>query len=361
MRVLSVDLGTANTVAVLSDHGVVEWTVGRRCPRPSTSTRTAPCTSAEKPSGGRARTRRATRRTPSATSTRRTIKLGEHEPAGQRRARGHLRPRAGSRDARCSRAPQLDEIRLTHPARVGPEQAQRAALRRPARGHDRRTRARSRGHRGGVARRWPPARGLRLRRRHVRRVRVSTPSTASSPTAACSDVGGLDVDQALLEHIGRSVSHKDPAGWQRLMRPVTVDDHRARLGLREELRLGQGGPLRAASGRGADAGAVREGRRHPRRARGAGPARACCAASSCSSPRSAGPGVTPEHVYLVGGSCRMPLVAQIIAEKVGIVPTNPDHPETIVALRRAGRGPGRRSRCRSRGREARSSSSRPRS
>ena len=42
-------------------------------------------------------------------------------------------------------------------------------------------------------------------------------------------------------------------------------------------------------------------------------------------------GVTPEHVYLVGGSCRMPLVAQVIAEKVGIVPTNPDHPETIVA------------------------------
>src|SRR5690606_8895507 len=51
-----------------------------------------------------------------------------------------------------------------------------------------------------------------------------------------SDLGGLDVDQALLVHVGRSVSHKDPQRWQRLLRPETTADRRARRALQEDVK-----------------------------------------------------------------------------------------------------------------------------
>ncbi|EOD67609.1 Hsp70 family protein, partial [Amycolatopsis vancoresmycina] len=50
------------------------------------------------------------------------------------------------------------------------------------------------------------------------------------------DLGSLDIDQALLVHIGRSVSHADPAQWQRLLRPQTTADRRTRRALLQDVR-----------------------------------------------------------------------------------------------------------------------------
>jgi molecular chaperone DnaK (HSP70) len=50
------------------------------------------------------------------------------------------------------------------------------------------------------------------------------------------DLGGLDVDQALLVHVGREVSHRDPQRWQRLLRPESTADRRTRRALQEDVR-----------------------------------------------------------------------------------------------------------------------------
>ncbi|RAS63154.1 Hsp70 protein [Lentzea atacamensis] len=328
MRVLSVDLGTANTVAVLSDHGVVDLDGGPTMP-----------SSVYLDEDGTLRVgREAERRSrqdpsryepnPKRHIDKATIKLGETNlPVNDALAAIYARvlesvtPLLGGG--------QLDEIRLTHPAEWGPT---------------RRNKLLSSARLAGMTGQLVPVpeaiavaslgggRPLAVYDFGADTFDVSVLDSEHRILAdgSLSDVGGLDVDQALLEHIGRAVSHKDPAGWQRLLRPVTVDDHRARLGLREELRLAKEDlselpqvevmmpePFEKVVVTRAELEALIR------------PSLIRSAELLITTVQKAG--VTPEHVYLVGGSCRMPLVAQVIAEKVGIVPTNPDHPETIVA------------------------------
>ena len=90
--------------------------------------------------------------------------------------------------------------------------------------------------------------------------------------AGLPDLGGLDVDQALLEHVGRQVSHREPGRWQWLLRPVSTGDRRAQRALREDVKAGQGVAVAPPADRGAAAGAVRRRAGHPRRAGGADPA-----------------------------------------------------------------------------------------
>lgn len=328
MRVLSVDLGTANTVAVLSDHGVVDVDGGPTMP-----------SSVYLDEDGSLRVgREADRRSrqdpsryepnPKRHIDKATIKLGEQNlPTND--ALAAIYARVMEAVTALLKGEHLDEIRLTHPAEWGPTRRNRLL-----------SSARLAGMTGELV---PVPEAIAVASLGGGRplavydfgadtfdVSVLDSQHRILADGSLSDVGGLDVDQALMEHIGRTVSHKDPAGWQRLMRPVTVDDHRACLGLREELRLAKEDlselppaevlmpePLEKL----VITRAEREALIRPSLIR--------TTEVLISTVRSAG--VTPEHVYLVGGSCRMPLVAQIIAEKVGIVPTNPDHPETIVA------------------------------
>ncbi|PWK82569.1 Hsp70 protein [Lentzea atacamensis] len=328
MRVLSVDLGTANTVAVLSDHGVVDLDGGPTMP-----------SSVYLDEDGTLRVgREAERRSrqdpsryepnPKRHIDEATIKLGETNlPVND--ALAAIYSRVMESVTPLLGGGQLDEIRLTHPAEWGPT---------------RRNKLLSSARLAGMTGQLVPVpeaiavaslgggRPLAVYDFGADTFDVSVLDSEHRILAdgSLSDVGGLDVDQALLEHIGRAVSHKDPAGWQRLLRPVTVDDHRARLGLREELRLAKEDlselpqvevmmpePFEKVVVTRAELEALIR------------PSLIRSAELLIATVQKAG--VTPEHVYLVGGSCRMPLVAQVIAEKVGIVPTNPDHPETIVA------------------------------
>jgi hypothetical protein len=148
------------------------------------------------------------------------------------------------------------------------------------------------------------------------------------------DLGGLDVDQALLEHVGREVSHRDPQRWQCLLRPESTPDRRARRALLEDVKAAK----EALS-------------RHPQtevpmpepfddvlvtRAELEALVRPALLRSVellASTIRSAG--MDPRGmagIYLVGGSSRIPLVAQLLAEGLGVVPTSLDQPETAVAL-----------------------------
>jgi hypothetical protein len=328
VRVLSVDLGTANTVAVLSDHGVVDLDGGPTMPSSvyldEDGTlhvgREAERRSRQDPSRYEPNPKRHIDEV--------TIKLGETTlPVND--ALAAIYARVMEAVTPLLDGAQLDEIRLTHPAEWGPTRRNKLL-----------SSARLAGMTGELV---PVPEAIAVASLGGGRplavydfgadtfdVSVLDAQHRILADGSLSDVGGLDVDQALLEHIGRTVSHKDPAGWQRLLRPVTVDDHRARLGLREELRLAKEDlselpqvevlmpePFEKVVVTRAELEALVR------------PSLIRSAELLVSTVHRAG--VTPEHVYLVGGSCRMPLVAQVIAEKVGIVPTNPDHPETIVA------------------------------
>ncbi|MEU4802116.1 type VII secretion-associated protein [Actinosynnema sp. NPDC023587] len=145
--------------------------------------------------------------------------------------------------------------------------------------------------------------------------------------------GGADVDQLLLDHVGSLVSPGDPEAWRELVEGRGMADRRKRRVLRQDVRGAKetlsrhsytdvpmpppfpdahvtrtdlerliGPPLTRAAG--LLAGAVRDAGLDPRGLAG---------------------------VFLVGGSSRIPLVARLVLEQTGVVPTSIDQPETVVA------------------------------
>jgi len=148
------------------------------------------------------------------------------------------------------------------------------------------------------------------------------------------DLGGLDVDQALMVHVGREVSHSDPQRWQRLLRPESTADRRTRRALQEDVKAAKEALSRHPQTevpmpepfkdvlvtRGELEGLVR-----PAMLRSVELMARTLRSSGLSPDRLAG-------IYLVGGSSRLPLVGAMIAEKLGVVPGSLDQPETAVAL-----------------------------
>ncbi|MEU4802485.1 Hsp70 family protein [Actinosynnema sp. NPDC023587] len=343
MRVLSVDLGTSNTVAVLAAHGrpprVVE--VDGSATMPSA----VYCEEDGSLVVGRDAERRA-RLDPSRfepNPKRRvddgTLLLGANVVPVTDALAAVLR-RVLEETTRQLGGESLDEVRLTHPAQWGP------------------------------TRRNVLLSAARLAGVNTDVVLVPEPVAAASHYASLSvgqalavydlgagtfdvavvgatqsgftvlaedglpDLGGLDVDQALLEHVGRQVSHRDPAVWQRLLRPESTADRRARRALQEDVRAAKESLSRHAHtevpmpepfedvlvNRSDLEALVR-------------PSMLRSAELLASTIRSTG--MAPNQlagIYLVGGSSRIPLVATMITEQVRVVPTSLDQPETAVAL-----------------------------
>jgi hypothetical protein len=152
--------------------------------------------------------------------------------------------------------------------------------------------------------------------------------------AGLPDLGGLDVDQALLEHVGRQVSMRDPGRWQSLLRPMSTGDRRAQRALREDVKAAKESlsrhpqtevPLPEPFEDVLVTRVELEALIRPGMLRSvellAGTIRST--------------GMTPDRlvgIYLVGGSSRIPLIATLIAEQLRVVPTSLDQPETAVAL-----------------------------
>lgn len=136
------------------------------------------------------------------------------------------------------------------------------------------------------------------------------------------DLGGADMDRLLLEYVGRQVSNRGAAKWQQL-------DHRALL---EDVRVAK----EALSGRPqtempmpepfSDVLVTRpelEALVRPVLTR---------SVELLSATIAAGGVVRPSGVYLVGGASRMPLVATLIGERLRVVPALADRPEAAAAL-----------------------------
>ncbi|WP_048876629.1 Hsp70 family protein, partial [Saccharomonospora saliphila] len=156
------------------------------------------------------------------------------------------------------------------------------------------------------------------------------------------DLGGLDVDQALLVHVGREVSHSDPQRWQRLLRPESTADRRTRRTLSEDVRAAKEALSRLPRTEVpmpepfSDVLVTR-----PELEALVRPAMLRSVELLERTVRAAG--VTPAQladIHLVGGSSRLPLVGSLISEKLGVVPSSLDQPETAVAFGAPLVGPG---------------------
>ncbi|MEJ7649829.1 MAG: Hsp70 family protein [Nakamurella sp.] len=153
-----------------------------------------------------------------------------------------------------------------------------------------------------------------------------------------ADIGGVDFDQALLDQLGRSASAADPMRWRALLVPRTAADRRAARALHEDVRTAKESlsrypqtevPLPPPL---ADALLSRtefEGLIRPMVVRTVEVLARTIERSGLRAQDLSG-------IYLVGGSSRIPLVGQQIAERIGVVPTTLDQPETAVALGAAG-------------------------
>ncbi|MFI9817240.1 Hsp70 family protein [Saccharothrix variisporea] len=343
MRVLSIDLGTSNTVAVLAAHGrpprVVE--VDGSATMPSA----VYCEEDGSLVVGRDAERRA-RLDPSRfePNPKRRIDdgmllLGENVVPVTDALAAVLR-RVLEETTRQLGGESLDEVRLTHPAQWGP--TRRNVLLSSAR-------------LAGVTCDVVPVPEPVAAASHYASLAVGQALAVYDLGAGTFDVaivgatqngftvlaedglqdlGGLDVDQALLEHVGRQVSHRDPAGWQRLLRPETTADRRARRALQEDVRAAKESlsrhahtevpmpePFEDVLVNRSDLEALIR------------PSMLRSVELLASTIRSTG--LAPNQlagIYLVGGSSRIPLVATMIAEQVRVVPTSLDQPETAVAL-----------------------------
>ncbi|NUT92562.1 MAG: Hsp70 family protein [Saccharothrix sp.] len=343
MRVLSIDLGTSNTVAVLAAHGrpprVVE--VDGSATMPSA----VYCEEDGSLVVGRDAERRA-RLDPSRfepNPKRRVddgmLLLGENVVPVTDALAAVLR-RVLEETTRQLGGEALDEVRLTHPAQWGP--TRRNVLLSSAR-------------LAGVTCDIVPVPEPVAAASHYASLAVGQALAVYDLGAGTFDVaivgatqngftvlaedglhdlGGLDVDQALLEHVGRQVSHRDPAGWQRLLRPETTADRRARRALQEDVRAAKESlsrhahtevpmpePFEDVLVNRSDLEALIR------------PSMLRSVELLASTIRSTG--LAPNQlagIYLVGGSSRIPLVATMIAEQVRVVPTSLDQPETAVAL-----------------------------
>ena len=152
--------------------------------------------------------------------------------------------------------------------------------------------------------------------------------------AGLPDLGGLDVDQALLDHVGGQVRARDADLWQRLVTPVSTSDRRAARSLRQDVTAAKESlsshpqtevPLPDPFG---DVLVTRQELDDLIR-----PNLTRSVELLAGTIRSAG--LTPDAlagIYLVGGSSRIPLVAALITSGTGVVPSSLDQPETAVAL-----------------------------
>ncbi|GAA3764925.1 hypothetical protein GCM10022225_58680 [Plantactinospora mayteni] len=152
-------------------------------------------------------------------------------------------------------------------------------------------------------------------------------------TGGLDDLGGLDIDDALVAHLGQLVELRDPEQWRRLRHPDTPAERRDRQTFWTEVRAAKEMLSRTAS-----APVQVPGRDDPLHLtrdeldRIAGPLVARAVDETRRTLDRAG--IDARHLsslLLVGGSSRLPLVASRLHARLGIAPTVPEQPELPVA------------------------------
>ncbi len=152
-----------------------------------------------------------------------------------------------------------------------------------------------------------------------------------SATEGLPDAGGMDVDAALVAHVGATYAALDPQKWQRLQHPADATDRRARWTLWEDIRAAKEMLSRSSSTNIHvplfDRDTVLTRDQFEVLAR---PVIDRTVTASRAAQASVGSG-PPAAILLVGGSSRIPLAATVLHRVTGVAPTTLEQPETAVA------------------------------
>jgi molecular chaperone DnaK len=146
------------------------------------------------------------------------------------------------------------------------------------------------------------------------------------------DVGGLDFDHAVVEHLGNTHRRSHPQSWNRLINPVDAGDRRCRRMLYDDVRGAKEMLSRTGStdihlpALEVDAHLTRgefEQLVRPYLERTVDCLRRVVADARVPVPELVG-------VFMVGGSSRIPLAAHLIHTGLGVAATTLEQPETVV-------------------------------
>jgi outer membrane protein assembly factor BamB/actin-like ATPase involved in cell morphogenesis len=152
-------------------------------------------------------------------------------------------------------------------------------------------------------------------------------------SGGADDLGGLDLDAALVDHLAKSLGAAEPEAWRALTEPVTLAQWRARRQFWEDVRGAKEMLSRSSFAPVPVPGVEQavhltrdelEGAAGPLVRRGVAEAAAVIAAAGLAPADLAG-------LFLVGGSSRVPMVARLLHSELGIAPTVLEQPELPVA------------------------------
>jgi molecular chaperone DnaK len=145
--------------------------------------------------------------------------------------------------------------------------------------------------------------------------------------------GGADVDQALLRHVGELVAGTDQDAWRKLVEGRELVDRRRRRVVWQDVR----GAKETLSRHTytdvpmpppfADAHVTRADLERLV----AGPLGRTAELTAAAISEAGLSSTALTAIFLVGGSSRIPMVARLVHERIGVVPTTLDQPETVVA------------------------------
>nr|WP_305787536.1 Hsp70 family protein [Actinoplanes lichenis] len=147
------------------------------------------------------------------------------------------------------------------------------------------------------------------------------------------DLGGLDLDAALVGQLGTGLRRDEPAAWAALEQPSSLAEGRARRRFQEDVREAKEMLSRTQVAPVSVPGVERaveltreefELVAAPLVRRGVAEARAVIEAAGVAPGELAG-------LFLVGGSSRVPLVARLLHSELGVAPTVLEQPELAVA------------------------------
>ncbi|MDW5323685.1 Hsp70 family protein [Plantactinospora sp. KLBMP9567] len=162
--------------------------------------------------------------------------------------------------------------------------------------------------------------------------RTATNGFTVLATGGLPQTGGLDLDAALVGHVGRLLADRDPVRWRRLTAPDDDADRRAAQSLWDEARRAKESLSRTSVGYlhvPLFDESVPVGREEFEQL-----ARVVLDQTvevTVAAVRSAGPGAGPTTVVLVGGASRIPLAATLLHRALGVAPVVTEQPELVVA------------------------------